>query len=227
MKKTFSTLSVVVLLVLMIFIPFNTPANAVPISKVIKLDVPYFTQLNNETLYFGSGSRQANLTANAMLAFSLNGELAEQARRGNYKEPESLYGETLAKYGDTTDFNAQTQALKELGIESYWSHTLSKEDVLTSLLSGYPVVAAMAYKSSGHVVVIVGYDPYKDQWFIHDPLGIRYGSTNNYDIGARGAYDPYSSITMQTIYWDIGAEDAWGRIVTSVKGESTELPYNL
>jgi len=32
---------------------------------------------------------------------------------------------------------------------------------------------------------------------------------------------------MQKIFWDLGHEAGWGRIVTSVKGQPTGLPVGL
>lgn len=196
-------------------------------NQVIKLNVSYFSQLNNEQTFFGSGSRQCNTTSNAMLAdYLLKGELTQKAKQG-FAEPESVYMRLVAKHGDTIDHVAQTKALTELGIESYFSYTLSAKDVLMSLKAGIPVVAGFAYKGSGHICVIVGYNPAKKVWYVHDPYGTRHGANDVYDVGIGGAYDSYSNETMQRIFWDQGGEAGWGRIVTKVKGTSTGLPTNL
>lgn len=196
-------------------------------NQVIKLNVSYFSQLNNEQTFFGSGSRQCNTTSNAMLAdYLLKGELTQKAKQG-FAEPESFYMRLVAKHGDTIDHVAQTKALTELGIESYFSYTLSAKDVLMSLKAGIPVVAGFAYKGSGHICVIVGYNPAKKVWYVHDPYGTRHGANDVYDVGIGGAYDSYSNETMQRIFWDQGGEAGWGRIVTKVKGTSTGLPTNL
>jgi hypothetical protein len=114
-----------------------------------------------------------------------------------------------------------------LGIESYFSYSLSPKDVLTSLQQGIPVVVGFAYKGSGHICVIVGYDPANQDWLVHDPYGTRHGSSNSYDVGVGGEYDRYSNAVMQQIFWDQGSEAGWGRIVTSVKGEPTGLASGL
>jgi hypothetical protein len=131
------------------------------------------------------------------------------------------------KYGDTVDHAAQTEALKDLGIESYFTYTLSGKDVLLSLKAGIPVVVGFAYKGSGHICVIVGHDPINKVWLVHDPYGTRYGYSDSYDVGFGGKYDAYTYTTMQMIFWDQGSEAGWGRIVTSIKGKPTGLPLGL
>ena len=197
-------------------------------NQMIKLNVPYFSQLNNEQTFFGPGLRQCNTTSNAMLAdYLLKGELTQKAKHQGYSEPESVYMRLVDKYGDTTDHTAQTKALADLGIASYFSYTLSAKDVLMSLKAGIPVVVGFAYKGSGHICVIVGHNPTQKVWLVHDPYGTRHGCSDAYDVGVGGAYDTYTNETMQRIFWDQGSDAGWGRVITSVKGTSTGLPTNL
>lgn len=199
-------------------------------NQLIKLPVVYRSQLDNDTAIFGPGWRQCNTTSTTMLAdFLLKGELSDKAKSGGYNpaEPESVYMRFVGKYGDTTDHNAQTQALKDLGIDSYFSYTLSAKDILQSLKLGIPVVVGFAYKGSGHICLVVGHDAARKVWLVHDPYGSRHGASDSYDIGVGGAYDHYSYDVMQQIYWDQGGEAGWGRIVTSVKGQPTGLPMGL
>lgn len=200
--------------------------------QVIKLNVTYASQLGNEQIVRDGQVwydwRQCNTTSNTMLAnYLLKGELTTKAKEQRFPEPESIYMRIVAKYGDTTDHDAQTKALQELGIESYFSYTLSAKDVLLSLKAGIPVIAGFAYKYSGHICIIVGHDPTNKVWLVHDPYGTRHGASDNYDIGIGGAFDPYSYDTMQRIFWDQGGEAGWGRIVTSIKGKATGLPNGL
>ncbi|MDX2100632.1 MAG: C39 family peptidase [Leptolyngbyaceae cyanobacterium bins.59] len=197
-------------------------------NRVIKLPVRYSSQLNNDPSLFGPGWRQCNTTSNSMLAdFLLGGELTEKAKDQGFPEPESIYMRFVSKYGDTTDHTAQTKALRDLGIESYFSETLSGKDVLLSLRRGIPVVVGFAYKGSGHICLIVGYDPAQKAWLVHDPYGSRHGASDSYDVGVGGAFDVYTNSVMQQIFWDQGSEGGWGRIVTSVKGKPTGLPTGL
>ncbi|MEL6402355.1 MAG: C39 family peptidase [Cyanobacteria bacterium J06626_4] len=197
-------------------------------TKLIKLNVPYFQQNDNDSSVFGAGWRQCNTTSNCMLAdYLLQGALTKAAKNKGYREPESVYMRIVAKYGDTIDHAAQTSALKEIGINSYFSYSISSKDVMLSLSYGIPVVVGFAYKSSGHICVITGHDPVKRVFLVHDPYGIRYGASDSYDVNAWAAFDPYSYGTMQQIYWDMGNEAGWGRIVTSVNGKPTGLPTGL
>ena len=198
------------------------------LSTVIELPVNYFSQLDNDPSVFGPGWRQCNTTSNTMLAdFLLQGALTKQAKEQGFPEPESVYMRIVKKFGDTTDHGAQTKALRELGIESYFTYSLSPKDVLSSLQQSIPVVVGFAYKGSGHICVIVGYDPAKQDWLVHDPYGTRHGADDVYDVGVGGAYDRYTNAVMQQIFWDQGSEAGWGRIVTSVKGKPTGLPTGL
>ena len=200
----------------------------ISLEKVIKLPVPYRRQTDNDTDLFGPGWRQCNLTSNTMLAdYLLEGELTRKAKEKGLREPESLYAKALRKYGDTIDHNAQTSALKEFGIESYYSRNLTAEEILLSLRNNVPVVLGFAYKGSGHICLLVGHDPIRRVWLVHDPYGTRHGYTDSYDIGIGGSYDPYTYGTMQMVFWDRGGASGEGRIVTSVKGKPTGLPVGL
>lgn len=197
-------------------------------TKLIKLDVPYFMQLDNDPNVFGPGWRQCNTSSNCMLAdYLLKGKVSQDAKAKGYPEAESLYMRLVNKYGDTIDHVAQTKALRELGIESYFSRALSPQDLLLSLSHGIPVVVGFAYKTSGHICLVTGHDPDKRVYLVHDPYGIRHGASDSYDVGAIAKFDPYSYDVMQRIYWDIGREAGWGRIVTSVNGQVTGLPEGL
>lgn len=196
--------------------------------QVIKLAVKHFSQLNNDSSIFGGGWRQCNTTSNAMLAdYLLGGELTQKAKGQGLKEPESVFMRLVGKYGDTVDHSAQTKALKDLGIESYFTYSLSAKDVLQCLQANVPVVVGFAYKGSGHICLIVGHDPVKKLWLVHDPFGTRHGSSDAYDVGVGGVFDAYTYDTMQRILWDQGSAAGWGRVVTSVKGKPTGLPTGL
>lgn len=201
-------------------------------SQVLKLNVIYASQLGNEEIVRDGETwydwRQCNTTSNTMLAnYLLKGDLTNKAKEQRFAEPESVYMRLVAKYGDTTDHDAHTKALNDLGIGSYFSYTISSKDVLMSLKANIPVVAGFAYKSAGHICIIVGHDPVNRVWLVHDPYGTRHGASNNYDIGVGGAFDLYTYDTMQSIFWDQGGEAGWGRVVTNVKGKPTGLPTGL
>lgn len=199
-------------------------------EQAIRLPVRYRGQTDNDWHpTFRNGFRQCNLTSCTMLAdFLLDGELTRKAAAQGRKEPESVYQVVLAKYGDTSDHTAQTKALQELGIEStYAQRRLSADELLLSLSAGIPVLLGVKYKSDGHIVLLVGHDPERRVWLVHDPFGTRHGASDHYDIGIGGAFDEYSYGTFDGIFWDRGAGTGDGRIVTSIKGKPTGLPTGL
>ncbi|MEG4273814.1 MULTISPECIES: C39 family peptidase [unclassified Microcoleus] len=194
----------------------------------IKLDVPYFSQVDNNTRYFGSGSRQCCMTSNAMAANYLlqNHKLesfAQRAKRLGLNEPESAYGEILNHYGDSTDHGANTEALKAFKLESYFSTSLTIENLIYSLERSVPVPAGLHYKSSGHIVCVVGVDTDKEFFWVHDPYGVRAGIADYYEAigGQSGRYDKYSFEIMENLW--TARSDGWGRIFTNVGGKSTGL----
>jgi uncharacterized protein YvpB len=212
---------------------WHIPIEMMP--KEIKLDVTYRTQIDNSTNLFGTGYRQCNLTSNAMaldylLEKSGKKNLDTLAKEGGYREAESVYAQVLKKYGDTIYHDAHTRALQEFGIESYFSTTMSISDLIECLSCRVPVPLGVSYKSSGHIVLCVGYEPIKKFFWIHDPYGCRSGSANCYAMigGVAGEYDKYSLDVMREVWGDVGnKESGWGRVFTNVKGVETGCPKKL
>src|SRR6478672_2646484 len=193
------------------------------LERQLKLEVPYFNQVDNDTDFFGTGSRQCNLTSNAMAAnFILSDRglesLKDRAKRLGYDEPESAYGAILNRYGDTTDHGAQTQALSELGLESYFSTSLGVQNAIASLDKRLPMPVGLYYKT-GHIVCLVGYDLEKEFFWVHDPYGIRAGIAEYYEAigGQSGKYDRYSFAIMEDLWTN--QSDGWGRVFTKVAGK--------
>jgi hypothetical protein len=183
-------------------------------GRLIKLDVVYRSQLDNSTQYHGPGYRQCNLTCHTMLLWTISPKFRSQASK--YNEPETYYGEVLARYGDTTNHDAHTQALRVFGVESKWVINGTYAHIRRSLERGVPVVAGVKYRSSGHIILIVGDDPDKQIYFVHDPYGMRIGATDEYQVGVGGAYDIYTYQTMNQILFDPGClASAWIRLVES------------
>lgn len=176
------------------------------------LQVPYYKQIDNDSNLFGTGYRQCNLTSHAMaLEFLTKGKLSQEAKRLGLSEPESYYGKLLDKYGDTIDHGAHTACIaQEFGIASEWRTDLSRSKIEDQLKKGKPVPIGVAYKSSGHIVLAVGFTAYG--LLIHDPYGVRHGAADSYDVGANGANDSYSWKLLDQIYWDYGPNSGWGRI---------------
>ena len=198
-------------------------------KSTTRLAVKYFSQVDNYSGYFGPGTRQCNLTSCAMFAEHLLekfGEktLSQKAEEEGLQEPEDYYGKILNKYGDTIDHQAQTKALEVLGIDSYFSYTLDIKEAITSIEKGYPVVIGVLYKTSGHMILLVGHDRAKREFYVHDPYGSRAGIADYYAVigGDAGKYDVYSQESLEAVWGDSG----WGRIALAVNGRSTGLSPN-
>ncbi|MCM1981651.1 C39 family peptidase [Lyngbya confervoides] len=194
-------------------------------NQEIKLAVPYYSQRDNWEKFHGPGGRQCNLTAHCMAAdYLLKGDLGRRAKEKGYQEAEDLYGEILYRYGDTTNPQAHTPALKDLGIESYFSYTGSIKDLILCLDHDVPVPMGVAYKASGHYVCAVGHKA--EGVYIHDPFGIRMGMTDNYE-NSSGEYDFVTWEWLEAKWVDQGSEAGWMRVMTAVNGTSTGAPTGL
>jgi uncharacterized protein YvpB len=177
----------------------------------LKLDVPYYSQLNNDTNYFGAGWRQCNVTSNAMALAFLVKDFEERSRKNEFNEPESYLASKWNIYGDTTNHQAGTKALNNhFNLRSEWRYDLSKRRVQDLLSNGKPVPMGVAYKHSGHIICVVGYDD--KGFFVHDPYGIRDGANDVYTVGANGAYDHFSWSLCDQVIFDGGINSAWGRV---------------
>lgn len=201
------------------------PHWTLPTNANILLTVPYFSQLDNDS---GQGFRECCGTSNAMmlnflLAKARIPSLTERAEKKGI-EPETIYFDVLSKYGDTTDHGANTQALREFEIESYWATNLSFKELLKSLRAGIPLVMGLHYKSWGHIVTAIGYRFDRSAAIIHDPFGARAGDSDNWAAtgGDSGKADIYSDPVLQSL-WCKNQNDGWGRIITSVLGVPTGL----
>lgn len=195
-------------------------------SNRLLLQVPHFDQNDNATHLHGPGHRQCCLTSNAM---ALNAilidlgldSLTKMAKDKGYDEAESYYGEILNRYGDTTDHNANTLALREFGIESYFSTTLNTDFLIASLKKRLPIPVGFHYKGSGHIGIVIGVDFLHEYFIINDPYGIRAGSANFYSKigGYSGKHDRYG-FPLMTEIWE-RQDDGWGRVYTRIKGKVT------
>jgi len=166
----------------------------------IRLNVPYESQLDNNTDYFGAGFRQCNFTSHLMAVRFLKPGIRE-----------SQFERKWYEFGDTTDHVAGTKCLAFFGIDSEWRENLSKRHIMDQLAQEIPVPLGVAYKSSGHIVLAIGCN---DQGLlIHDPYGIRHSAHDSYDVGANGAYDLYTWGILDQVLFDIGQNSAWGRII--------------
>lgn len=191
----------------------------------IILPASYYYQTDNPS---GEGYRECCGTSNAiMLNNSRNGWLDAQAKEKGRRQPESIYLDQLALHGDTTNHDANTRALRDLGVDSYWSTSLTLEDLYLSIRNGIVLVVGLDYKGPdhGHIVAVVGIDIKKRTVIVHDPYGAREGPSNSWivnEINAneRGKFDVYSLDTFEYLWFPEGSR-GWGRIVTHIMGVPT------
>lgn len=199
------------------------------VPNKIKLRVPYYAQCDSRA----DGYRYCFSHSCAMMAaFLLGDRYLRQAK--SYKQPENFYIDELRQFGDTTDSAAQLATLDSLGIEAYFSQTISPKDLYQALKLNIPIPIGVAYKSSGHWVMLVGNSG--GNWLVHDPYGVRNGATNQYvcnstDQGAEGAYDVYSPTIMDAVFFDQRQNDdrecGWAIVPVSINGVPTGLEQGL
>lgn len=187
----------------------------------MKLDVRYFAQNDNDIWDHAPGEVQCCPTSNAMLAAHVRKDLFNTAMNsGLYPEFECFYKEEFEKCGydsgDRGNHDAHTVCLqKRFKIDTRWTTQGTFEEIKKALDNNFPVVVAVDYKQAGHVKLIVGYD---DQGFwIHDPYGVRAGSSNFYSIvnpgwgETYGKYDYMSWSLCDQIMFDRNGH-AWVRL---------------
>lgn len=192
----------------------------------IVLPVSYYYQTDNPT---GTGWRECCATSNAMMANALlNGWFDAEAQREKIGQPEMIYLDRLANYGDTTDHAANTKTLRSFGIDSYWSTSLTLEDYYLSISNGIPMVMGLAYKGpdQGHIVCGIGIKRKKRVAIVHDPYGARLGPTDEWlsNLPEAGKADVYGFETLEELWFPDegnGRTLGWGRIVTHIKGQPT------
>lgn len=192
----------------------------IPDDRII-LPASYYYQIDNPS---GDGPRECCGTSNAILLnWITNGRLDEIARQKRIEQPESIYLDRLAEYGDTTDHNANTAALLSFGIDSYWSTSLRPVDYFEAIRKQIGMVLGLEYKRAGHIVFGVGFDINKRQLIIHDPNGAREGTTDYWISNSpeAGKFDEYSVDSFIKLWLPDG--NGWGRIVTSIDGRPTGM----
>lgn len=175
-----------------------------PQGGTIRLKVPYYQQVDNKY----EPMRTCNTSSCAMVARYLGAKLSG----------DDEYYKIVRKYGDTTDHNAQTKALAEIGVKSSWHTNLSFEDLDQSLTMGMPIVIGILHRGSlnsptgGHMIVVIGKTNRKD-YICHDPFGSLLdpggGYTGNVNNGNGVVYPRY---VLNRRWLPEGEKSGWGRL---------------
>ena len=165
----------------------------------ITLPVTYFSQRDNRE----QADRTCNTSSCAMVAKYLGAKISG----------DDEYFQYVIKYGDSTDHNAQTKALTEIGIKSTWCTNLDFDDLDKSLKSGLPIVLGINHRGSlenstgGHMIVVIGRTKSGD-YLVHDPYGDLMTDYST-DKGEKLTYTRH----VLTSRWTVeGKNSGWGRL---------------
>lgn len=197
------------------------------------IDVPYFAQNDSRR----DGYRYCFSHAIAMLLGSIPVlNYCDRALKNGFTQPENYYiSKLLSDDGETTSNADHVDCLKKhFNVDAYFTTSASPKDLRRSIEKGYPVPIGVAYKSSGHWILVKGVQG--PNWLINDPYGIRDGADDYYlalatDRDRAGENEIYSQNTMNQVFWD-GAIDSsqeagWAIFVTAVRGKPTGVSSGL
>jgi len=170
----------------------------------VKLNVPYFSQRDNKS---GQGYRECFSSSCAMVA----------AYFGEVKTDDQ-YNVTRAKYGDTTEANAQVKALTELGLKAQFLQSGTVAILEREIRASRPVAVgwlhhgtAAAPSGGGHWSVVIGFD--KESFLLNDPYGEADVVNGGY-VNTSGAGVRYSRKNWQR-RWEVdGPGSGWMMLVT-------------
>jgi hypothetical protein len=149
------------------------------------LKVPYQSQLDNAS---GTGYRECFSSSCAMVAMFY----------GKVKNDDE-YNKVRAKYGDSTDAQAQIHALRSLGLNANFISNATTAWLKGQIDKGRPTPcgwlhhgSASAPSGGGHYSVVIGYDDAAGQWIHNDPNGEANLAAGGYTANTNGAGMRYS-----------------------------------
>ena len=170
----------------------------------VLLKVPYEYQLDNGP----TGYRECFSSSCAMIA-----------RYHGKVKSDNEYNAIRAKYGDTTDAQAQVLALRALGLTNSRFVTNCAPGLLEAeIRAGRPVAVGWLHQGpynaptgGGHWSVITGFDP--DYWIVNDPNGEADLINGGYVNHTKGAGAKYSRQRFNR-RWEVdGASTGWALVV--------------
>lgn len=170
------------------------------------LDVPYEYQLDNAS---GRGYRECFSSTCAMIA-KYYGQV----------DSDDEYNIIRARYGDTTDVNAQVNALRSLGFDARFVTKCNAQLLEKEIDNGRPVAVGWLHRGSvqspsggGHWSCCIGYT--EDSFVFNDPNGeadMAYGRYIS-NLASRGENVHYSKKNWLR-RWEIdGAGSGWAILV--------------
>ena len=176
-----------------------------PLQQGALLAVPYEAQNDNAS---GTGYRECFSSSAAMVARYYGKITSDDA-----------YNKFRAKYGDTTDAQAQIKALKALGLNARFLTTCTVALLEAELDAGRPVMVGWLHKGpvtaptgGGHWSVVIGYTPTA---FIHnDPNGEANLATGGYANTTKGKAVAYSRANWLKRWLVEGPNSGWALLVS-------------
>lgn len=177
----------------------NQPETPKPVTSN-PLKLTWQSQLDNAS---GSGYRECFSSSMAMIAMYW----------GKVKSDDA-YNAVRAKFGDTTDPNAQVKALQSIGLDAQFIKNASAQMVKDEILAGRPVGVGWLHQGpasnptgGGHWSVISGFDD--THWIVEDPNGEADLVNGGYTAVKNGAQRRYSFKNFNPRFLVKGSNDGW------------------
>lgn len=171
-------------------------------SKI--LPVPYESQNDNKS---GTGYRECFSSSCAMIA----------KYYGKVKSDDA-YNAVRAKFGDTTDSQAQLAALRSLGLQARFVTNAAPGLLELELRACRPVAVGWLHHGpynaptgGGHWSVVIGFDP--GYWILNDPNGEADLINGGYVSNKGGAGVKYSRERFERRWCADGAATGWAILV--------------
>ena len=171
----------------------------------VLLTVPYEYQNDNAS---GTGYRECFSSSCAMIA-KFYGKV----------KSDDAYNAIRAKYGDTTDSQAQVQALRSLGLQARFQTNCSPGLLETELRAGRPVAVGWLHHGpynaptgGGHWSVVIGFTD-AGHWIVNDPNGEADLINGGYTANRNGAGIKYSQPRFNRRWEADGAGTGWALLV--------------
>ena len=164
------------------------------------LDVSYQSQNDNIS---GTGYRECFSSSCAMVAMYYG-----------RVENDDEYNVHRAKYGDSTDAQAQVRALRALGLEANFITNATTDDLRHQIDIGRPTPCGwlhygppQACYGGGHYSVVIGYND--AGWIVHDPNGEANLTAGGYTNNLDGSNQHYSYINWNPRWIVEGEGSGW------------------
>ena len=168
------------------------------------LSVPYYSQHDNSS---GRGYRECFSSTCAMVA----------AYHGKVRGDDE-YNLIRSKFGDTTDSNAQVQALRSLGLKARFTTIMNEQMLKEEIDAGRPVACGWLHhgplsspSGGGHWSVVIGYD--SEGYVLNDPYGKANLINGNYSDFSSGRYVHYDRDSWVP-RWRVKGSGGWSILVS-------------